>query len=885
MMEMETLPISQLAAHGFSPRLLERWAETGVRELLPLQVKAVREYGFLQGGNLLVLAPTSSGKTFLAEMAALKRMETGRRAIYLVPTKALAEEKGRQFRERYGPLGYRVAVATRERPETDRLVGEGRFDLLVAVYEKMKAYLVSRPELLSQVGLVVVDETQSLGERGRGEGLDLLLAKIVASPYGTQFIGLSAVLGEGNRLADWLRCELLLYRSRPVELSEGVLDCSSGQFRYRRFNSGEEGEETLAPEGVSLAFEDEDQGEEAALTLGCLLTETRAEQVLYFVPTRNLSRRWAVALSERLGLGAAEEAVDELECFEPTASRDLLLQCLRSSVAFHNADLSADLRSLVESHYQQGAIRAIVSTPTLGQGVNLTGRNVIQVPRMAATDAWTGETTMVPLSVGRWSNQGGRAGRYALESDFGRSILLASGPEEGERLFRRYVGGELEALEAPLRGRPLEGAAMDLAASGVASDREAMAAVLEQTYTGIAYWRGAGSELNDALERALERLGEAELIRPAGAGAGFAPTGLGKAMALHGLRIESMGSLAAWLGSLGNRVPEPFETLVVLSATADGSDFPTPLGMLERRERDYAADARERLAHEVESSPPLRQVLHPAGGFTAAELGALKKAFLLEAWIGGAETADLEERFGMLAGTMANLAGHIHWLSRAALDAAEALGLSRPQRAALETLAARLPLGLETEALGLSRLRIEGLSRGAIHALTREGYDSVRSLHGVREEELSRVVPLRVAQALVEEVARLQAEDADGLKSCGDDEENGDGEAAPPRLSIDLGDPGRARLDGREVDLTPLPYRLLTILARAAPKVLPRADVSARLWPDSSVEDQQLTQHYRAIGRAFAKAVGREKARGLIVIRRGHGLGLALEKHEIRIEG
>ncbi|MCX7015234.1 MAG: DEAD/DEAH box helicase [Candidatus Sumerlaeota bacterium] len=882
---MDSLPILQLMAHGFSPRTISLWEAAGIAELLPLQTRAVREYGFLQGKNLLVLAPTSAGKTFLAELAAVKRLESGSRVIYLVPTKALAEEKGRQFAGRYRPLGFRVAIATRERPETDRLVAEGRFDLLVAVYEKMKAYLVARPELLSQIGLVVVDEIQSLGERGRGEGLDLLLAKIVSSPYKTQFIGLSAVLREAGRLADWLGCDLLLARERPVELREGVLDCATGTFRYRCVNSGEEGEEPLAPAGSGYPAMDEDGGEEAAFALARFLVEERGEQTLLFVPTRPQSRRWAFELAERLHRPPAEEAAAELERLEPTASRDLLLECLRSGAAFHNSDLSADLRQLIERHYVHGAIRLLVSTPTLGQGVNLTGRNVIQWPSMAANDAWTGEMAIVPLSVARWKNQGGRAGRYGLERDFGRSILLASGPDEAERLFRRYIDGDPEPLDSPLRGAPLEGAAMDLAASGVANDSEAISDMLMRTYTGIAHWRAEPQALRRALDEALGRLLEAELLRFGGDGR-LAATGLGKAMALHGLRLETVTAFAAWLRSLGPRLPEPFETLVVLCACADGADFPTPLSSLERRQTDYAADARDRLAGESESSEPLRRILWPAGGFTAAEMSALKKAFLLEGWIGGAETAELERRFGILAGTMANLAGHIHWLARAMGESAQALGLARGQRAALDSLAERLPLGLEQGALGLSRLRVEGLSRGAIHSLVREGYDSAAALAGAAVEDVERIVPRDTAEALLAEVARLAAESPDkksrrraAAKPAPKDQP---ADAANFRLVIDPADPGRVWLDGRPVELTPLPYQLVVVLARAVPRVVSRRDLAEALWPDAAVEDQQITHHARSAARAFSAILGDAEAKRLIEVRRGHGLRLTLLPEEVR---
>ncbi|MCX8038934.1 MAG: DEAD/DEAH box helicase, partial [Candidatus Sumerlaeia bacterium] len=122
MIESTAIPIESLISHGFSPRAIQTWRSQGVLELLPLQARALREFSLLRGGNLVVFAPTSSGKTFVAELAAVRHLEQGHKVVYLVPTKALAEEKFRQWLAAYRDLGIRIAIATRERPETDRLV-------------------------------------------------------------------------------------------------------------------------------------------------------------------------------------------------------------------------------------------------------------------------------------------------------------------------------------------------------------------------------------------------------------------------------------------------------------------------------------------------------------------------------------------------------------------------------------------------------------------------------------------------------------------------------------------------------------------------------------------------------------------------------------------
>lgn len=66
-----TADVSSLASHGFTPELLDAWSED-IAELNALQLSAVNDFGVLEGENLVVSAPTSSGKTMIGELAALR---------------------------------------------------------------------------------------------------------------------------------------------------------------------------------------------------------------------------------------------------------------------------------------------------------------------------------------------------------------------------------------------------------------------------------------------------------------------------------------------------------------------------------------------------------------------------------------------------------------------------------------------------------------------------------------------------------------------------------------------------------------------------------------------------------------------------------------------
>src|SRR5262245_13013181 len=84
--------IDVLEAHGVPHDILDIWRDTVGSELLPVQARAVREFGLLSGrDNIIVFSPTSSGKTFIGEMAAVRAARDRTKVFYLVPQKALAD--------------------------------------------------------------------------------------------------------------------------------------------------------------------------------------------------------------------------------------------------------------------------------------------------------------------------------------------------------------------------------------------------------------------------------------------------------------------------------------------------------------------------------------------------------------------------------------------------------------------------------------------------------------------------------------------------------------------------------------------------------------------------------------------------------------------------
>ena len=129
-----------LTRYGFPREIQDVFRKSGITTLYPPQNQAI-EKGILEGKNLLMSVPTASGKTLIAELCMLKALwdNRGGRCLYIVPLKALANEKYEEFKEKFGPLGLKVGIATGDM-ETPPLY-LSQYKILIATAEKIDSLL------------------------------------------------------------------------------------------------------------------------------------------------------------------------------------------------------------------------------------------------------------------------------------------------------------------------------------------------------------------------------------------------------------------------------------------------------------------------------------------------------------------------------------------------------------------------------------------------------------------------------------------------------------------------------------------------------------------------------------------------------------------------
>jgi ATP-dependent RNA helicase HelY len=179
----------------------------------PFQLEALAALEF---EDVLVTAPTGSGKTWIAREEIRRLLEAGRRAWYTTPLKALTNSKYQEFNEEFGPRN--VGILTGDRKENTEA------PLIVGTTEIFRNQLFDalRSGHEVQSDLVVLDEAHYLADEDRGHVWE---EAIILTPPRIRMLLLSATIGNAGEFAQWIsevrgvRCGVVSRPgARPVPL-------------------------------------------------------------------------------------------------------------------------------------------------------------------------------------------------------------------------------------------------------------------------------------------------------------------------------------------------------------------------------------------------------------------------------------------------------------------------------------------------------------------------------------------------------------------------------------------------------------------------------------------------------------------------------------------
>jgi len=403
----------------------------------PFQKEAVR---LAVEDDVLVSAPTGSGKTWIAEQAMDRVLAFGGRCWYASPLKALSNAKLLEFSQTFGPD--RVGILTGDRKENSGapvIVGTTEI-LRNQLYDAMARGEDFRSDL------VVLDEAHYLADEERGVVWEEV---IIYLPSRVRLLLLSATLANAVELADWLfqvrgqPCRVVEAGERPVPL-EPLFLAPDGEI-WPLIRGGR-----LAPHLEHLLRKP--AGLSRSIPLGRTLTgleeldllpaifflTSRADcdQALAFCRSRPKGR-WAGGLAE------LNRIVDDFLGLHPFLRSQQTIGFIRCfAVASHHAGHLPHLKILVEKLMQAGLLRAIFSTSTVAAGVNFPARTVV----LSQSDRFNGRDFQ-NLTSTELTQMTGRAGRRGM--DRVGFALFVPGPHQDLRL----VADILQAPPEPIEGR------------------------------------------------------------------------------------------------------------------------------------------------------------------------------------------------------------------------------------------------------------------------------------------------------------------------------------------------------------------------------------------------------------------------------------------------
>ena len=184
----------------------------------PFQVEALAALEF---EDVLVTAPTGSGKTWIAREEIRRLLDAGRRAWYTTPLKALTNSKYAEFSAEFGDE--RVGILTGDRKENSDA------PLIVGTTEIYRNQLFDalRGGAEVRTDLVVFDEAHYLADEDRGHVWE---EAIILTPARIRMLLLSATIGNADEFAQWIqalrgvRCSVITRPgNRPVPLRAAFL--------------------------------------------------------------------------------------------------------------------------------------------------------------------------------------------------------------------------------------------------------------------------------------------------------------------------------------------------------------------------------------------------------------------------------------------------------------------------------------------------------------------------------------------------------------------------------------------------------------------------------------------------------------------------------------
>ncbi len=695
--------------------IIESLSARGIGELTPPQSAAI-DNGLLDGRNIVVAAPTASGKTIVAEIACMVNILSGKKAVYIAPMRALVTEKYNEFVHDYPYI--KTAISIGDMDSTDPWMAE--YDMMFVSTEKFDSLIRHKIDWLGRVGCVIFDEVHMIGEVSRGPTLELVMTRI-REFTSAQIIALSATVGNSEDIAEWLDAELVVSDYRPVKLVKGVLKDGRA---YMVDKSG----------GMEVVLRGKGKSAEILLLEDTLNIE---KQLLIFYATKRNAEAGAGRIAEYMkGLkGVLDqkrlEAISRsiLNTLDrPTKQCERLSECVKAGVAFHHSGLVNSQRGMVEEAFRNNEIKVICSTTTLGLGVNLPAHTVLVKDMVRYNGGGTDR-----IGVNEVMQLFGRAGRPKYDHE-GRAFLSCGPSQSVEEVAERYINADPEPIYSALGVAPvLRTHILSFVSTGLFSDRDSIHSFLAKSFYSFQY--GERSRIESIVDDIIDELiGWGFIGHSSGR---LVPTKIG--VRISELYIDPLS--AKWIiDNMGSK-RDIISELYVISNTVEMRPYARPL-------KGRAEDVEDEFLNYLNKGVIKSSKYETSYGFQD-EVGAFATAKSLYEWVEEKSEESILLDYNMTPGALYAKVSNADWMLYSWIELSKLV--HNPYRSLINTRV-RLRYGIREELLDL--VRLEQIGRVRARRLYDNGIKSVSDIRanvGKVERLLGKEVSKRILSQVTPE--------------------------------------------------------------------------------------------------------------------------------------
>jgi len=369
---------------------------------------------FLNKERVLVSAKTATGKTLLATLCILKRFLNGEKSfIYLAPYSSLKEQKYMEFCENLSEIDIKIGKDFKGL----KSLSKGDLNLAISDFSTFDRFLRYKKDF-QLASFYVFDEIDVLSSNYFGPSVEGSIARLLRKGN-FNLLAISATIPEDNRLKDWLNAEFFKSDYQPIIPSEEVVIVKDNHKKI-----------------CDLFLKDE---------------KIKDKSILIMIYHKKWAMDYArdiVEIFKNQGIIGLEDEVpfitDIIGGAQKTKMIKELINCLKFRVAFHHADLPAEIKNKIVDYYNNEQIKIISCSPTLLRGVNLKTRTII----LPYTTFYSVDLhRSVPISFSDYQQCKGRAGRPGLETE-AFVFIFVKNDKQKRACEDWFLKGDLKGLKS-----------------------------------------------------------------------------------------------------------------------------------------------------------------------------------------------------------------------------------------------------------------------------------------------------------------------------------------------------------------------------------------------------------------------------------------------------